>query len=73
MAAALFALICFSDGDIVLKVLFVCFLTEKVETESLEENEEPFIAPLGLNVPSDVELVCVSLHHYCLLLLMLHV
>ncbi|XP_073916781.1 splicing factor, suppressor of white-apricot homolog isoform X3 [Castor canadensis] len=29
---------------------------EKVETESLEENEEPFIAPLGLNVPSDVEL-----------------
>ncbi|XP_003792924.1 splicing factor, suppressor of white-apricot homolog isoform X2 [Otolemur garnettii] len=29
---------------------------EKNETENLEENEEPFIAPLGLNVPSDVEL-----------------
>ncbi|XP_032510380.1 splicing factor, suppressor of white-apricot homolog isoform X4 [Phocoena sinus] len=29
---------------------------EKHEAESLEENEEPFIAPLGLNVPSDVEL-----------------
>lgn len=27
------------------------------KAESLEENEEPFIAPLGLNVPSDVELV----------------
>ncbi|KAM3825928.1 LOW QUALITY PROTEIN: splicing factor, suppressor of white-apricot homolog [Vipera latastei] len=26
------------------------------KAESLEENEEPFIAPLGLNVPSDVEL-----------------
>ncbi|XP_008059545.1 splicing factor, suppressor of white-apricot homolog isoform X2 [Carlito syrichta] len=29
---------------------------EKNETENLEENEEPFVAPLGLNVPSDVEL-----------------
>ncbi|XP_045390286.1 splicing factor, suppressor of white-apricot homolog isoform X4 [Lemur catta] len=29
---------------------------EKNEAENLEENEEPFIAPLGLNVPSDVEL-----------------
>ncbi|XP_048199116.1 splicing factor, suppressor of white-apricot homolog isoform X1 [Perognathus longimembris pacificus] len=29
---------------------------EKSEAENLEENEEPFIAPLGLNVPSDVEL-----------------
>ncbi|XP_004635907.1 splicing factor, suppressor of white-apricot homolog isoform X2 [Octodon degus] len=29
---------------------------EKNEAESLEENEEPFIAPLGLNVPPDVEL-----------------
>ncbi|KAM8817868.1 splicing factor, suppressor of white-apricot homolog isoform 3-T3 [Rhynchonycteris naso] len=29
---------------------------EKSETENVEENEEPFIAPLGLNVPSDVEL-----------------
>ncbi|XP_006874125.1 PREDICTED: splicing factor, suppressor of white-apricot homolog [Chrysochloris asiatica] len=29
---------------------------EKSEAESLEENEEPFVAPLGLNVPSDVEL-----------------
>nr|XP_027807844.1 splicing factor, suppressor of white-apricot homolog isoform X1 [Marmota flaviventris] len=29
---------------------------EKSESENLEENEEPFIAPLGLNVPSDVEL-----------------
>ncbi|XP_033296539.2 splicing factor, suppressor of white-apricot homolog isoform X2 [Orcinus orca] len=29
---------------------------EKHEAENLEENEEPFIAPLGLNVPSDVEL-----------------
>ncbi|XP_061458303.1 splicing factor, suppressor of white-apricot homolog isoform X2 [Rhineura floridana] len=26
------------------------------KTENVEENEEPFIAPLGLNVPSDVEL-----------------
>ncbi|XP_063171847.1 splicing factor, suppressor of white-apricot homolog isoform X1 [Candoia aspera] len=26
------------------------------KAESIEENEEPFIAPLGLNVPSDVEL-----------------
>lgn len=38
------------------------FLTEKSEAENLEENEEPFIAPLGLSVPSDVELVCVLLH-----------
>uniref|UniRef100_A0A2K6TI31 Splicing factor, suppressor of white-apricot homolog n=1 Tax=Saimiri boliviensis boliviensis TaxID=39432 RepID=A0A2K6TI31_SAIBB len=29
---------------------------EKNEAETLEENEEPFVAPLGLNVPSDVEL-----------------
>ncbi|XP_008851984.1 splicing factor, suppressor of white-apricot homolog isoform X2 [Nannospalax galili] len=29
---------------------------EKNEAENLDENEEPFIAPLGLNVPSDVEL-----------------
>ncbi|XP_049625160.1 splicing factor, suppressor of white-apricot homolog isoform X2 [Suncus etruscus] len=29
---------------------------EKIETENPEENEEPFVAPLGLNVPSDVEL-----------------
>ncbi|XP_006971432.1 splicing factor, suppressor of white-apricot homolog isoform X1 [Peromyscus maniculatus bairdii] len=29
---------------------------EKREAENLEENEEPFIAPLGLSVPSDVEL-----------------
>ncbi|XP_028904446.1 splicing factor, suppressor of white-apricot homolog isoform X3 [Ornithorhynchus anatinus] len=29
---------------------------EKNEPENAEENEEPFIAPLGLNVPSDVEL-----------------
>ncbi|XP_032126759.1 splicing factor, suppressor of white-apricot homolog isoform X2 [Sapajus apella] len=29
---------------------------EKNEAENLEENEEPFVAPLGLNVPSDVEL-----------------
>ncbi|XP_027269635.1 splicing factor, suppressor of white-apricot homolog isoform X6 [Cricetulus griseus] len=29
---------------------------EKNEAENLEENEEPFIAPLGLSVPSDVEL-----------------
>nr|XP_004668925.2 splicing factor, suppressor of white-apricot homolog isoform X2 [Jaculus jaculus] len=29
---------------------------EKNETENLEENEEPFIAPLGLTVPPDVEL-----------------
>lgn len=29
---------------------------EKSEAENLEENEEPFVAPLGLNVPSDVEL-----------------
>ncbi|XP_038200809.1 splicing factor, suppressor of white-apricot homolog isoform X2 [Arvicola amphibius] len=29
---------------------------EKNEAENLDENEEPFIAPLGLSVPSDVEL-----------------
>ncbi|KAM5239263.1 splicing factor, suppressor of white-apricot homolog isoform 4-T4 [Ctenodactylus gundi] len=29
---------------------------EKNEAENLEENEEPFIAPAGLNVPPDVEL-----------------
>lgn len=29
---------------------------EKNEAENVEENEEPFVAPLGLNVPSDVEL-----------------
>lgn len=29
------------------------------QTENTEENEEPFVAPPGLNVPSDVELVCV--------------
>lgn len=29
---------------------------EKSETENVEENEEPFIAPVGLNVPPDVEL-----------------
>uniref|UniRef100_A0A452RQF5 Splicing factor, suppressor of white-apricot homolog n=1 Tax=Ursus americanus TaxID=9643 RepID=A0A452RQF5_URSAM len=29
---------------------------EKNEAENIEENEEPFIAPLGLNVPPDVEL-----------------
>ncbi|XP_019524484.1 PREDICTED: splicing factor, suppressor of white-apricot homolog isoform X1 [Hipposideros armiger] len=29
---------------------------EKNETENAEESEEPFVAPLGLNVPPDVEL-----------------
>ncbi|XP_004385067.1 splicing factor, suppressor of white-apricot homolog isoform X4 [Trichechus manatus latirostris] len=29
---------------------------EKNEAENLEENEEPFVAPLGLTVPPDVEL-----------------
>ncbi|XP_030814473.1 splicing factor, suppressor of white-apricot homolog isoform X2 [Camarhynchus parvulus] len=29
---------------------------EMVQTENTEENEEPFVAPPGLNVPSDVEL-----------------
>uniref|UniRef100_A0A8C6ZQI6 Splicing factor, suppressor of white-apricot homolog n=1 Tax=Nothoprocta perdicaria TaxID=30464 RepID=A0A8C6ZQI6_NOTPE len=29
---------------------------ETVQTENAEENEEPFVAPPGLNVPSDVEL-----------------
>lgn len=35
------------------------FLVETAQTENTEENEEPFVAPPGLNVPSDVELVCV--------------
>ena len=49
------------------------FYTEKNEAENLEENEEPVIAPLGLNVPPDVELVGVFglsstfNHQYCLL------
>lgn len=42
---------------------FRLFYTEKIETENPEENEEPFVAPLGLNVPSDVELVCAFLPH----------
>ncbi|XP_047683012.1 splicing factor, suppressor of white-apricot homolog isoform X2 [Prionailurus viverrinus] len=29
---------------------------EKNEAENIEENEEPFVAPVGLNVPPDVEL-----------------
>ncbi|NXK32712.1 SFSWA protein, partial [Piprites chloris] len=29
---------------------------EAAQTENIEENEEPFVAPPGLNVPSDVEL-----------------
>ncbi|XP_021268021.1 splicing factor, suppressor of white-apricot homolog isoform X4 [Numida meleagris] len=29
---------------------------ETAQTENVEENEEPFVAPAGLNVPSDVEL-----------------
>ncbi|XP_010167666.1 splicing factor, suppressor of white-apricot homolog isoform X2 [Antrostomus carolinensis] len=29
---------------------------ETAQTENVEENEEPFVAPPGLNVPSDVEL-----------------
>ncbi|XP_025951110.1 splicing factor, suppressor of white-apricot homolog isoform X3 [Dromaius novaehollandiae] len=29
---------------------------ETVQPENVEENEEPFVAPSGLNVPSDVEL-----------------
>lgn len=38
------------------------------KAEHVEENEEPFVAPLGLNVPSDVELVsvvcvCVSMSY----------
>ncbi|XP_012878490.1 PREDICTED: splicing factor, suppressor of white-apricot homolog, partial [Dipodomys ordii] len=45
---------------------------EKSEAENLEENEEPFIAPLGLNVPSDVELVCVFLLNSLSALLCLH-
>lgn len=50
---------------------FPFFLTEKNEAENLDENEEPFIAPLGLSVPSDVELVCVLVHKplHCGLLL----
>lgn len=54
---------------------FIAFFvfTEKSEAENLEENEEPFIAPLGLSVPSDVELVCVFLHKpsHCGLLMFL--
>lgn len=38
---------------------FTLFTLETTQTEHVEENEEPFIAPLGLNVPSDVELVCM--------------
>lgn len=42
----------------------LCFLfTEKHEAENAEENEEPFVAPLGLSVPPDVELVRVCLPH----------
>lgn len=37
--------------------------TEKHEAENAEENEEPFVAPLGLSVPPDVELVRVRLPH----------
>lgn len=37
----------------------LAFLAESAQTENTEENEEPFVAPPGLNVPSDVELVCV--------------
>ncbi|KFP97217.1 Splicing factor, suppressor of white-apricot, partial [Haliaeetus albicilla] len=29
---------------------------QRAQTENVEENEEPFVAPPGLNVPSDVEL-----------------
>lgn len=47
---------------IMLTFFIFFFLTEKNEAENLEENEEPFIAPLGLSVPSDVELVRVLLH-----------
>ncbi|KAL0610364.1 Splicing factor, suppressor of white-apricot-like protein [Plecturocebus cupreus] len=36
-------------------------IMEKNEAENLEENEEPFVAPLGLNVPSDVELLALGL------------
>uniref|UniRef100_H3BH86 Splicing factor, suppressor of white-apricot homolog n=1 Tax=Latimeria chalumnae TaxID=7897 RepID=H3BH86_LATCH len=35
----------------------------KAESESLEENEEPYIAPLGLNVPPDVELPATTKMH----------
>lgn len=49
---------------IILKVcVFSC--TEKNEAENIEENEEPFIAPLGLNVPPDVELVRVPTSQDC--------
>lgn len=56
----------------VLNFPFFFFLTEKNEAENLDENEEPFIAPLGLSVPSDVELVCVLVHKplHCDLLLL---
>ncbi|XP_032327623.1 splicing factor, suppressor of white-apricot homolog isoform X5 [Camelus ferus] len=33
-----------------------CRQREKNEAENVEENEEPFVAPFGLNVPPDVEL-----------------
>ncbi|XP_064424183.1 splicing factor, suppressor of white-apricot homolog isoform X2 [Latimeria chalumnae] len=36
---------------------------EMAESESLEENEEPYIAPLGLNVPPDVELPATTKMH----------
>lgn len=40
----------------------------------MDENEEPFIAPLGLSVPSDVELVCVLVHKplHCGLFFVVH-
>lgn len=41
------------------KYFVLTFLAEMAQTENTEENEEPFVAPPGLNVPSDVELVCV--------------
>lgn len=41
------------------KYFVLAFLAEMAQTENTEENEEPFVAPPGLNVPSDVELVCV--------------
>lgn len=37
------------------------FCTEKSEADNVEENEEPFVAPLGLSVPPDVELVRAAL------------
>lgn len=63
-------------------VLTLPFIVEAAQTENVEENEEPFVAPPGLNVPSDVELVCVyilrSLHfcqfsrHHSVILIFLH-